>query len=76
MRAFQKEFPGVSPEEVLQMVTVNPAMALHQENVLGRIRPGFHADLVAVQCGEGDNPFDQILGFDGATDWIMVNGKM
>ena len=26
MRAFQKEFPGVSPEEILQMVTVNPAM--------------------------------------------------
>src|SRR4029077_18921826 len=63
MRAFQKEFPGVSPEEVLQMVTVNPAMALHQENVLGRIRPGFHADLIALRCSEDDNPFDQIVGF-------------
>jgi len=76
MRAFQKEFPGVSPEQVLQMATVNPAMALHQENVIGRIRPGFYADLVAVQCSERDNPFEQIVGFDGLIDWIMVNGKL
>src|SRR6266513_4863105 len=48
MRAFQKEFPTVSPEEILQMVTLNAATALRQEKVLGRIRPGFLADLVAV----------------------------
>ncbi len=42
MRAFQKEFPGVSPEEILQMVTVNPALALRHENALGRDSvPGF-----------------------------------
>jgi cytosine/adenosine deaminase-related metal-dependent hydrolase len=76
MRAFQKEFPRVSSEEILKMVTVNPAMALHQENVIGRIRPGFCADLVAVQCSERDNPFEQIVGFDGLIDWIMVNGKL
>jgi cytosine/adenosine deaminase-related metal-dependent hydrolase len=76
MRAFQKEFPGVSSEEVLQMVTVNPAMALHQENRIGRIQQGFCADLIAVQCSEGHNPLDQIVGFDGSVDWIMVNGKM
>ena len=76
MRAFQRSEPGISADEILKMVTVNPAMALHQENVIGRIRPGFCADLVAVQCSEGDNPFDQIVGFDGLIDWIMVNGKL
>ncbi|MEY2544328.1 MAG: aminodeoxyfutalosine deaminase, partial [Verrucomicrobiota bacterium] len=32
MRAFQKEFPDVSWEEILTMVTVNSARALRQEN--------------------------------------------
>jgi len=76
MRAFQRSEPGISPDEILKMVTVNPAMALHQENVIGRLRPGFCADLVAVQCSERDNPFEQIVEFDGSIDWIMVNGKL
>ena len=75
MRAFQKEFPGVSPDEILKMVTVNPATALHQENMLGRIRPGFCADLIAIPCGDSDSPFEQIVEFDGSIDWVMVNGK-
>src|SRR5262245_60677977 len=76
MRAFQKNFPSVSPEEILKMVTVNSAIALHRENMLGRIRPGFCADLIAVQCSEGEHAFEEIVGFDGSIDWIMVNGTM
>jgi aminodeoxyfutalosine deaminase len=76
MRAFQRSEPGISPDEILKMVTVNPAIALHQENTIGRIQPGFCADLLAVPCSERDNPFEQIVGFDGSIDWIMVNGKV
>jgi cytosine/adenosine deaminase-related metal-dependent hydrolase len=76
MRAFQRREPAISPEEIVKMVTINPAMAFHQEKMIGRIRPGFCADLIAVQCSEGDNSFEQIVGFDGSIDWIMVNGKM
>jgi cytosine/adenosine deaminase-related metal-dependent hydrolase len=76
MRGFQKSFPGVSPEEILRMVTVNPACALHQEDRLGRIRPGFCADLIAIQCSGRDNPFEEIMKFDDSIHWIMVNGKM
>ena len=75
MRAFQKQFPGVSPEEILKMVTVNPAIALQQENTIGRIRLGFYADLIAIPCGETGNPFEQLVAFDGLIDWTMVNGK-
>src|SRR5206468_4299744 len=46
MRVFQRSEPGISPEEILKMATVNPAMALHQENMIGRIHPGFCADLI------------------------------
>jgi aminodeoxyfutalosine deaminase len=75
MRAFQKEFPGVPPEEVLQMVTVNPARALQQENALGRIRRGCRADLISIPCSETDDVFAEIIAFEEAVDWILLNGK-
>ena len=75
MRAFQKEFPGVPPEEVLQMVTVNPARALRQENALGRIRRGCRADLISIPCSGTDDVFAEIIAFEEAVDWILLNGK-
>jgi cytosine/adenosine deaminase-related metal-dependent hydrolase len=76
MRAFQKDFPSVCPQEILRMVTVNPALALHQEDRLGRIRPGFEADLVAVPCSGSTDVFEQIISCDAPVNWLMVNGKM
>jgi cytosine/adenosine deaminase-related metal-dependent hydrolase len=75
MRAFQKNFPRVSPEEILQMATVNPASALRYENALGQIRPGFGADLIAVPCSTSTDIFEQILAFNGRVPWTMVNGN-
>jgi len=75
MRAFQKEFPSVSAEEIFQMVTVNPARALRYENALGQIRPGFGADLIAVPCSTSTDIFEQIFAFDGPVPWAMVNGN-
>jgi aminodeoxyfutalosine deaminase len=76
MRAFQNAEPGISPDKILGMVTVNPAIALHEENALGRIRPGFQADFISIPCSGSENLFEQIVAFDGPVDWMMVNGKM
>ena len=76
MRAFQTAEPGISPDKILEMVTVNPAMALHQENALGRIRRGFQADFISIPCSGSANLFEQIVAFDGPVDWMMVSGKM
>jgi len=76
MRAFQKNFPQVSPEEILRMATVNPARALRYENPLGQIRPGFGADLVAVPCSTSTDEFEQIIACDAAVSWSMVNGNI
>jgi aminodeoxyfutalosine deaminase len=76
MRAFQKNFPWVSPDEIFQMVTVNPARALRSENALGQIRPGFEADLVAVPCSTSTHIFEQILAFHAPVSWAMVNGNV
>src|SRR6266480_1180901 len=69
MRAFQRSQPGISPDQFLEMVTVNAALALHQENALGRIRPDFQADLVSVPCSGSPNLFEQVVAFDGPIDW-------
>jgi cytosine/adenosine deaminase-related metal-dependent hydrolase len=76
MRAFQKNFPRVSPEEILKMVTVNPGCALRQENALGQIRTGFGADLIAVPCSGSTDIFEQILACDAPVSWSMVNGNI
>lgn len=76
MRAFQKEFPDVSPEEILRMVTVNSARALRQENVLGKIRVASAADLIAVPCARPTSVFDTIIQFDKPVAWMMVGGQV
>jgi cytosine/adenosine deaminase-related metal-dependent hydrolase len=76
MRAFQKEFSGISPEEILQMVTVNSAHSLRHRNALGRISRGFRADLMAIPSNERHNLFEDVVAFDGAVDWVMVDGKI
>jgi aminodeoxyfutalosine deaminase len=76
LRAFQKKFPNVSPEEVLKMVTVNGARALRQETVLGKIRSGFLADLVAVPCARSTSAFEEIVAFDRPISWSMIGGQV
>ena len=75
MRAFQCSAPEGSPEKIFEMVTVNPALALRQQNSLGRIRPGFRADLITIPYKERGDLFEEIVAFDGDIDWIMVKGR-
>src|SRR6266516_5322723 len=66
----------LSPDKLLEMVTVNAARALHQENALGRIRPAFQADLITIPRSSSANLFEEIVAFDGPIGWMMVDGKM
>ena len=52
---------GMSPEEALKTATVNAADLLGQSQQLGSIRPGYYADLVAV---EGDPLADIQVAID------------
>src|SRR6266571_4953821 len=74
MRAFQRNEPGVSPAEIFEMITVNAARALNQHHALGRIRPGFHADLTSIPCSRLRNLFEEIVAFDQPVPWLMANG--
>jgi len=75
MRAFQKNFPNISPHEILRLATVNPARALRYENALGQIRPGFRADVIAVPSSGSTDVFEQIIACDAPVSWSMVNGR-
>jgi len=75
MRAFQKQFPKVPAERILEMVTINPAHALRQENELGRIEPGFLADMIALPFTTSENVYQTILNFVGKIPWFMLHGR-
>ena len=76
MRAFQKEFPAVRPEEVLEMVTVNSARALGQGKSAGKIQRGFFADFITVPVTTSKSLFEEIIAFDGAVAWSMIGGRI
>lgn len=76
MRAFQGNEPGISPKEIFEMVTVNAAIAISQQKTLGRIQPGFRADLIAIPCVEGGELFAEIVAFNDEINWAMANGKL
>ena len=76
MRELLRKEPSVSPREAVEMVTVNGAAAIDQGNVLGQIRPGYLADLIAIPRGESrSDVFEEIVSFEQTVPWMMVNGQ-
>jgi cytosine/adenosine deaminase-related metal-dependent hydrolase len=76
MRAFQKWHREIPADELLQMVTVNPANALGRAADLGRIAPGYLADLIALPVSGSANVYEQIVAFEADVTWMMIDGKM
>lgn len=62
---------GMSPVEALNAATAVNARILRQENELGQIRPGFHADLVAAR---GD-PTRDIAALQSVC-FVMKSGRI
>jgi len=63
---------GMTPEQALKTATVNGAELLGQEKSLGALRPGYFADLVAV---EGDPLADVQVAVDKVR-WVMKGGQV
>lgn len=77
MRGVLREHPSVSPDEVVAMATVNGANAIRQGGSLGRISPGFHADLIAIPSGQsGKKAYEAIVAFGGRVAWMMIDGRI
>lgn len=77
MRELLRKEPSISPREAVAMATVNGARAIGRADSLGRIIPGFDADLIAIPSGAtGKNAFDAIVAFEETISWMMVGGEV
>jgi aminodeoxyfutalosine deaminase len=75
MRAFSRRFPNVSPDEILRMVTVNAAGALGRQGVIGELRAGTLADVIAVPyAGGAASAVEAIVEHDGRVAASMIDG--
>jgi imidazolonepropionase-like amidohydrolase len=61
---------GMTPAEALASATTVAAKTLGMENELGRIAPGYSADLIAVAA----NPLDDVRTLE-KVEWVMVRGR-
>ncbi|HEV2843132.1 MAG TPA: amidohydrolase family protein [Chthoniobacterales bacterium] len=77
MRELLRKEPWISPCEILRMVTLNAARAIGRPDSLGKISPGFEADMIAIpSAATGKSVFDAIVAFEGTNPWMMVNGQI
>jgi aminodeoxyfutalosine deaminase len=77
MRAFHAAERWLRPEELLRMVTVNPARALRRRGQLGKIVPGALADLIALPAfGTLGGIDEDIVNHDKPVTWTMIDGQI
>lgn len=79
MRRLRMNEPWLTPQQILETVTINPARALRREDRLGKLRAGATADLIAlpVALADGaDSVYDAILNYREPVPWMMVDGKI
>ena len=76
MRALQRKARSLSPSDLLEMVTTNPARALSQAKSLGRVRAGYRADLISLPLSSSSGkPLEQVVAFNKPVEWMMIDGK-
>lgn len=62
---------GMSHSEAFASATTVAARVLHMENEIGRIAPGYSADIIAVE----GNPLEDVTVLEDV-DWVMVRGRI
>lgn len=69
--ALYRDLVGMSNAEALASATTGAAKLLGMENQIGRLAPGYSADMIAV----AGNPLVDIRSLEHV-DWVMVRGKI
>ncbi len=62
---------GMTNREALASATTVAARVLEMESEIGRIAPGYSADIIAV----GGNPLEDVTVLENV-DWVMVRGRV
>lgn len=77
MRRVRDTQSWLSPEEILEMVTINPARKLNLSGRLGCVAPDALADLISIPFfGKLESVFDEIVANETPIDWMMINGSV
>ena len=77
MRLAKKNYPTLSAQDLLEMVTIRPARALKLERSLGKVAPGYLADAIAIPFqGRPDAVCESLIQTRGPIKWMMINGKI
>jgi aminodeoxyfutalosine deaminase len=77
MRLLRRNFPHISSQEIVDMVTRRPARAIGMAGQLGEIAPGAFADLITVPySGPVDHVFDALIDYSSPIRWMMVGGRV
>ncbi|MYM73546.1 amidohydrolase family protein [Duganella sp. FT134W] len=65
-----------SPEELVSMVSVNPARMIGWEQHIGRIKPGLRADLLVID-GTHEDPYAALIDArEDAIRAVMIDGRL
>lgn len=76
MQCAAHRHPGVAPEKLLEMATLNPARAIGWQGRIGEITIGAAADLIAIpHDGPVETAQQTILSHSGPVRWMMVGGR-
>jgi cytosine/adenosine deaminase-related metal-dependent hydrolase len=77
MRMAARNHGFLSPKQLVEMVTVNPARAIGLGRSLGQIRPGHLADAISIPFRGGYRSiYEEIIDYRGKVLWMMVDGKL
>jgi imidazolonepropionase-like amidohydrolase len=63
---------GMTPQQAVAAATQNGAALLGRESKLGRIAPGYYADIIAVE----DDPLSDIRAVTRRVRWVMKGGAV
>ncbi|MBI4324756.1 MAG: amidohydrolase family protein [Chloroflexi bacterium] len=76
MRALAGANPGSPPASILQMATINGALALGLEGKIGELSPGAHADLIGLPfSGRLSQAWEAVLRHAGPVPLVMIGGR-
>ena len=76
MQAFSRSNPGITPETILKMATMNGARALGLAGKIGEVSTYAYADVIAMPFnGKMSEIFDVTLNFHGPVHASMIAGQ-
>ena len=71
-----KSYPTLSAEDLLNMITLNPAKAIFKQDEIGTLEVGKKANFIATSITQSTvHPFIEFLEEDLPIEYVVINGE-